>query len=395
MGLFKSVAGTLVVELTSADIPGTLGALTQQGIPVFDLNPEGDLTVTLRIARKDFKTAAALCRKRGDTVRIRRRGGIYWAGKALLKRPVLVAGVGLLVAASLYVPSRVLFVRVEGNTSVPENQILEAAGESGIFFGAYRREVRSERVKNALLEKVPQLQWTGVNTYGCVAVITVRERSTPEKAQQENSVGNVISASDGVIISATATKGTLLCQPGQAVVEGQVLISGYTDCGICIQATQAEGEVYAQTRRQLTVYSPGEGVLRGKEEHVDSRWGLLIGKKRINLWKGSGISGSSCGRMYEEYYITLPGGFQLPVALVRETEVSYETERMELSSGEVQAGMEAFAEQHLTQQMIAGSITSRQYLLMQEGDCWRLEGVFLCSEMIGRQKAEQIGELHE
>lgn len=42
-------------------------------------------------------------------------------------------------------------------------------------------------MKNALLSAIPELQWAGVNTYGCRAVISVRERTLPErKPEPEN-----------------------------------------------------------------------------------------------------------------------------------------------------------------------------------------------------------------
>ena len=68
---------------------------------------------------------------------------------------------------------------------------------------------------------------------------------------------------DGFIVSATVTRGNFLCRVGQSVKAGQVLISGYTDCGICIQATRAEGEIYAQTSRDFAAVTPLSGRFGG------------------------------------------------------------------------------------------------------------------------------------
>ena len=158
MGIFKSMAGMVEAELTSADLSGALGAISERGIPLFSLVPQGDLSLRIRLYRKDYKSLRSLCKKRGDTLRLVRRSGIYWTGKQLIKRPVLLVGMALLLAVVLFVPTRVYFVQVEGNTTVASRQILAAAEESGIRFGASRREVRSERMKNALLEQLPQLK---------------------------------------------------------------------------------------------------------------------------------------------------------------------------------------------------------------------------------------------
>ena len=83
----------------------------------------------------------------------------------------MVIGLCLLLLLVCILPTRVLFMRVEGNESIPENLILEAAEDCGIRFGASRSAVRSEKVKNGILSRISELQWVGVNTKGCIAVI--------------------------------------------------------------------------------------------------------------------------------------------------------------------------------------------------------------------------------
>lgn len=394
MGLYRSLAGLVRIAVTSADIPGLLALLTKRDIPVLDGAGDGELSLQFTIYRQDFRKVRDICEKRGDALKIQGRNGLYWLGKGLLRRPVLLVGMLLLLWLMLWIPTHVFFVQVEGNSAVPARLILAAAEESGICFGASRREVRSERMKNALLEAVPELQWAGVNTYGCVAVITVREKSITEEQRAEYAVSSIVSACDGVIISATATRGSLLCQPGQAVIKDQILISGYTDCGLTIRASQAEGEVYARTIHEMTAISPAEYTQRGDKTERAVAYSLIIGKNRINLWKDSGKVSTTCGRMYEEYYITLPGGFQLPVALVKETVTTYETVTAEVSPEAAEAAMSEFAGDYLLSQLIAGSIENRTEQIDRDGDVFVLEGTYLCTEMIGRQKAEKIGELH-
>lgn len=392
MDLWKSLAGMVEVELTSAEPEAALGAVSTRGIEIFRVEQKGELTMRFRIRRKDYNMLAALCEKRGETLKLLRKSGLYWAGRQLLRRPVLLAGMAFFLALVLYLPSRVFFIRVEGNVTVPTRQILEAAGESGICFGASRRQVRSEKVKNALLSAVPQLQWAGVNTAGCVATISVRERTDAQASQQEWEVTSIVAARDGYILSGTVTRGNALFQVGQAVKAGQVLVSGYTDCGICIQATRAEGEIMAQTNRTLEAVTPSQWVLRGEETGVHRKYSLLFGKKRINLWKDSGILDTTCGRMYMEYYVTLPGGFQLPLALCVEEFTSYETGTAELPQSGAEEALTEYADSYLLQQMVAGEIRSRLQTVCLDGGIYRLKGSYVCVEMIGRVQREQIGD---
>ena len=175
MGIFQSLRGTVTLELTSGSIEQSLAHLMKQGITLLNVRIRDELTASFQIDRRDFRSVRAITQRKGDRLSVIHRSGIYWNLKSLLRRP-LVLGMAVLLLFSLILPRVVLFVQVEGNDSVPTRKILEAAAESGIRLGAWGREVRSEKMKNALLSAIPELQWAGVNTYGSVAVITVRER---------------------------------------------------------------------------------------------------------------------------------------------------------------------------------------------------------------------------
>ncbi len=394
MNLFQSLAGMTEVSITGPDVVGTLERINGENIPIFESSTQDDVTLRLIVYHRDFPHLKRICEKRGDELTLRRKRGLYWTGKALLRRPVLLFGLAFLLALAMFLPTRVLFVRVEGNSQIPVNQILEQAGLCGISFGANRREVRSEQVKNQLLERLPQLQWAGVNTAGCVAVITVRERAEPEKAPEFPQVGSIVASRDGIVLSCTATRGNLQCRVGQAVKEGQVLISAYTDCGLCIQATMAQGEIFARTSRTLEVITPNAWTAKEPSGPPEKKFSLIFGKKRINLWKDSGICDTSCGRMYKEYHVTLPGGFVLPIALAVQTCTPCETYESPRPQSECEAGLRGFARDYLASQMNAGQILRGEESVCQREDCFLLSGSYICTEMIGKVRKEQIGEYH-
>lgn len=389
MGFWRSAAGMVCLELTSADVARALDEINEAGIEIRNAVPTGNLTVCFSIRRTDWQRLKQLQSRKGNTLKLLHRSGIYWSGKRLLHRPMLLLGLIMLILFALFVPSRVYFVRVEGNGTVPERLILEAAAESGIRFGASRRDVRSEKMKNRLLSALPQLQWAGVNTYGCVAVISVRERNIPDEHIKSDEVASIVASRDGVILSCTATRGDLLCVPGQAVREGDILISGFTDCGLTVTAARADGEILAQTTRNLTILTPTDCQIQGSIRSKRTKYSLIIGKKRINFYKGSGIWGATCDKIETEYHLTLPGGFQLPVTLVREDVVSYDladAERQDADTLLVHS-----AESYLRRTMVAGTIIGADTRITGNDGAKCLTGTYACTEMIGKIRRE-IGE---
>jgi sporulation protein YqfD len=288
-----------------------------------------------------------------------------------------------------WLPSRVLFITVDGNRSIPAKYILEQAQQCGITFGASRREVRSEKMKNSLLEAIPQLQWAGVNTKGCTAVISVKERGIEENVASFNGISSIVAARDGIIVSCTGARGNMLCRIGQAVYKGDVLISAYTDVGLCVKATEANGEVFAQTLRQGKLYAPLTYMEKGRITAEEKKYGLLIGKKRINLYKGSGISGVSCDKINLEYYVTLPGGFKPPFGLFVSSVRSYDTRAVSYDIENVKPLAEDAAKKYLLSQMVSGKILLDSVIANSNGEFLALSGQYICLEMIGRVQYEE------
>ena len=393
MTFWTRAAGILRMELVSADPEGALRTLNNAGITLDEITPRGALTLEFCLRRGDYPAAQALCRKQGDSLRVLGRQGLYYAVGTLWRRKLLLAGLLFLVGLTALLPTRVLFFRVEGNRTVPTAKVLWEAERRGLSFGASRRGVRSERIKNALLDAIPELEWVGVNTNGCTAVISVRERavSAPEP-EPKHQVGNIVAAMDGYTLSVTVTQGTGQVEPGQAVKKGEILISGYTDCGICIQATQAEGEILAQTRRQLEAVTPAAYQKKGAVTGTKRAYSLLLGKKRIFFWKDSGILEGSCDRIQEDYPLTLPGGFRLPVCLRVDTYINRESQPERLTAQQASERLKAFIARYLPEQMIAGTVGPASQTILSEGGCYRLRGSYLCREMIGREKREGNGE---
>ena len=392
MGFFRSICGMVEAEVTSADPAAALRQIGDAGITIFDVKSAGELTFRFRLRRWDYKALKTIARKRGDSLRIISRSGLYWTGKRLLARPVLLIGLAFWLLVSMMLPSRIFFVQVEGNKSVSDRLIIEKAAECGLFFGSSRRAVRSEKMKNALLSVIPELQWAGVNTKGCIAVISVREKTQAGEKAAEPAVSSIVACRDGIVVSCTVEKGSALCRAGQAVQKGEILVSGYTDCGLTVRVSRAVGEIFGQTRRNFQAVTPKEYDYRGAQTETDEKLALIIGKKRINFYKDSGILGTTCDKMSTVNYLTLPGGFTLPLALVTERWVRYDCQSRPVPEDGAERILKDFASNCLKQQMVAGRILRQDTVVRLSDGVYRLDGDYACLELIG---VEQSGELLE
>ena len=395
MGRQIRFTGYCVFEMTCADTSALINAVNSSGIGLWDIVWCDDLTLRAKVSRKDYGKTAEIAEKHGASVKLLGVYGPQKTVKGIVKRPVLALFLCVLLLIGWYLPTRVLFVSVEGNVDIPANQILEAAEACGIRFGTSRRLVRSEAMKNALLQKIPQLQWAGINTAGCTAVISVKEKTVQEKVEgDKNRVCSIVAARDGIIQRCTVTQGNPLCFVGQAVKAGQTIVSGYTDCGIVIKATRADAEVQALTSRQLEVIAPHATARRGELLESKTTFGLRIGKKLIKFSKDSGISDTTCAKIYSEEYIHLPGGFRLPIAVIKETGLIYDDAPETLGVSQESWIPEA-SRTYLQSTMIAGEIVSDQTEVNVAACATYLSGRYVCLEMIGQVKYEDLIQRNE
>ena len=382
--------GNITVEITSADMEKLLNILISKEIIMEKILYCDELTVRVTIARRDYKLLCPLAEQNGAVIKILGISGVFLTAQRLMARPVLVAFVLTVFLLACYVPSRIFFLAVEGNVQIPDQYILEIAGECGIDFGAKRRLVRSEMMKNRLLEKIPQLQWAGINTVGCTAVISVREKTTQEKQPVPGyTVSSIVASRDGIVQNCTVLQGNPLCSVGQAVKEGQVLVSGYLDCGIVTKTMLADAEINALTFRDIEVISPAPTFIKGDVQKTKTNFGLRFGKNLIKFYKGSGNSGTSCGKIYSEEYVHLPGGFRLPIAVVKETVIYYEERKEKPAVSEKEEWLLDFSETYLKNTMVSGQIISAETQMNPTEDACYFFGKYTCTEMIGEIRYEQ------
>lgn len=390
MNLRRFTRTGLILHITCADKEALIKALTHKMIRLTDIKNIDDLTFRVTVNRSDLANVQKIAEKNGASIKIFSKVGFLWSIMAILNRPVLVIFLLAVIAASSFISSRILFISVEGNSYISEKYILEAAESCGLQFGTIRRNVRSEVIKNALLERVPQLQWVGVNTKGCVATISVREKTEIEtESLVSKEVCSIVAIRDGIIQQCTVYQGNALCTVGQAVKAGQILVSAYTGSDKITKATRADAEIYAVTNRNLNICSIKPTAQRGKLLKIKSNYALRIGKNTIKLYKDSGNLGAICAKIYSEKSLKLPGGFYLPVAIVKETDYVYDD--AELFAGNTEDGnwIEDWGNHYLQSVMIAGKRLSSQTTLDSTEDCYTLYGAYTCLEMIGQIKYEQ------
>jgi hypothetical protein len=94
--------------------------------------------------------------------------------------------------------------------------------------------------------------------------------------------------------------------------------------------------------------------------------------------------------MYVEYPLTLPGGFELPVALTVQKETGYDPVPVKTDRQKSETVLTRFAQTYLESQMVAGKIVQEDYQIAESKSALHLDGQYICDEMIGQTRSEEI-----
>lgn len=382
--------GYVQAELRGASPEWALERLSNARVAFLRVQRIDDFTIALLILRKDVLKAEAAARKAMCELAVVREMGFVKTFGGLWRRRLFALGLVLCAAGAFVIPKFVFFYDVVGNETVPDAEILRALHSLGVGFGTYGPEIQPQALKNKMLLLVPELQWFTVQQSGMCAHVVVRERPEKLAVEERRAPMNVVAAKDGVLTSVSSLEGNCLCAPGQAVTEGQVLISAYTDLEFTTRVSAALGEIYAETLTHKQVVCPDTALFKQPNGMTARRISLLVGEKRWNIFANGGNLEGKCDKITKTHMLTLPGGFEIPVGL-EITELSgYDLVKKPLPEETAQALLIEQLERGVRQDMIAGEILDEALDLTRQNDRYELHASVRCEEMIARMVRASI-----
>lgn len=360
--LSEILRGSVRVEVSGAAPQRLLNAMSEADMPFWDAVPQDAFTIRLGLYSRDLRDAKALASRCQCELKLLRESGVPVVKRRLRRRVALlvtaVCCFALLAASSLFVWD----IRVEGNEQVSTGEILRALAGCGVEPGAFWPGWSSDEIRNSVILDIPELAWLGVSVDSSRAVIRVRERTEAPELVNSEGMGSVTARTTGIIDSMRVYQGAPLVAVGDAVVAGETLVSGEMPSEVGdTRYVRASAEIKARTWYEMRASAPLE--YSGLEQSdCRTRWALVIGDKRINFYLGSSQTPTGCGKIITEYPLAWEGVFTLPVTLVREQTLEYDSaaaaEDEEELSGRLEAVLRSTLERELSGR---GEILDAQY----------------------------------
>lgn len=361
-----------------------MSRLSAQGIPFRNYRKEDEFSATFSVSGKYISVIKKAALATQCDMEILSCCGLKPLLFRIKKRIVMIFLLMLLTLFSYLLQNRIWFLEVTGNALIHEDEILRLLDERNVRFGTAFDHIDMEFLRNEILGQIPELDYITINTNGGFAEVVVRERRQPPVSVSDIGPRNLLAARDGIVESVTVTEGTPLIAPGNIVTKGQILISGISDLERVTVLTGAEGEIIARTFPQCSALLEGNRPVKtytGKEKHGIS---ISFGKNTINFFKTSGISYDDYDKMTHRITLTLPGGYELPLALNVSVFREYTLEEQTLNKQEATLMMLQSLRLNVSKNMTAGEILQEKLSLSRKQGCYLLTGLMECREEIGR-----------
>ncbi len=336
--IYEKLRGRLRIEACGAYVEGLLNAAALEAVELWDIECVDDYTLRLNVYEPDYPRLQALGEKCMCELKVlSARGGSR--DRKLIKRrwgllAFLLAGALLLFVSSLFVWE----IEVVGNDKLSRGQILRALSRSGVDLGAYRYSISADLVRSSMMQQLPELGWMTVNINGSRAVAVIVERQEKPEIYAQSDPADIVAAESGIIKRMSVENGKPVVKQGDSVLEGELLVSGVMDSlSNGSKFVRAKAKVLADTWHELSAVCPVREEVKEPGLLSHSRFALVFGKRRINLYFDSGKAIDGCDKIIHEYKLGVEGLFALPVTLVREELIPYDTELQQAYDREAMA----------------------------------------------------------
>ncbi len=320
--------------------------------------------------RKDFMRLRPVVRKCNTSVRILKKYGLPFWIKYYKKRKLFLIGIAAALCLILFLSAHIWNIKIEGNYSYSDDQVLEFLYKSQIRHGVKKRSLNCKELADQIRDQFDSFSWVSVEMKGTVLTIHIKETSdrdisdkepsalgmiyaedyteendtAAEDSAEKMSASSLYAKQDGIIRSVYVRSGISHISPGDEVKKGMLLISGvipvYNDSGeiFSMQYVNADADIVIERKIKYSDIVEIQNTGRwfsGKEKH---RYLVKIGTFVLGQPLSSLQFKNPYTILQSTYQMRVLEHFYLPIYLhkltakeYKEIEIIYTKERCEQS----------------------------------------------------------------
>ena len=393
--------GTVTARITGAQPEDFLNLCARENLVLWRMVQRDLFTLEVQVTARQYARLCQLAQGAQCGVELEKRQGLPYFFLRFRRRYALLAGVALCLVLFAIGSRTVLTIDVTGNETVTREEIISQLRLCGVSVGTYGPGIPIREVENRMMMAMDALSYFSLNLHGTRAEVIVREGDPAPEIRAETVPTDVVSSATGVITHIEPWVGDAQFQEGEAVCEGDVLISGRmemdtvtpTEHDLGTMLVHAEGKVLAQTWHTLTAQISLKAQVKTYTGEEIRHYSLSLMGKRVKFYQNSGISDAECDKIIYEYPFAIRGVFTLPFSLLRERVQPYRTADAPVSEDAARTSLEQALLQQLRETIGAdGAIISYETAAETTGNVLTVTLTAECEQEIGRAQATPDAE---
>ncbi len=321
-----------------------INALRSKGIVCRNQNCKGnELRFTVR--RRDTKRLRIIAAEIGASPELKEEFSLPFILHKYRRR--FGVPIGLLMGAALlvYTANVVMVIEIVGNENVSDEEILTVLEECSVKRGVFIGDVDFYRSELYVRAAFDEIAWVGIRHTGNRIVVEIMESSPKPETIDKRVPCHIVSGKTAQITKTSVTSGQLTHSTGDAVKEGEVIVSGiWADEYGHMTFTHAAADITGIYEEEQTFFCNSIQTTRDFTGNETERRVLDLFSIRIPL--------NSSENTYDDYNkrtevtpLTLFGK-ELPISLERTVFMEYGTEEITLTEEEMQKNLKEQQERY-------------------------------------------------
>ncbi len=203
---------------------------------------------------RGFKKIRNCAKKSGMRVRVVSKKGLPFIYAGISARNGIFIGAAVMCFLLFFYSRCIWRIDVKGNERIKNETVISVLEQNSVTLGTMKKDINNDKLKLSLYEKIPEIAWVNFKIDGSRLVVDLREVTKKPKKEAENYC-NIVASTDGIIKKVVLYDGQALLREGEAVKEGQIIVSGIKTYENARLNTfhHAKAEVYAYTKRRKIV----------------------------------------------------------------------------------------------------------------------------------------------
>ncbi len=285
INFIRFLFGYLVVSFSGEFAERLLNICAKNRLSIWNIK-QNDGVICVSIGIKSFEKLRTLKRKCNVKVKVIKKCGIRFTLHANKLRFGIIVGVAVYFITIFYMSGFVWNIDVNSNKPIDEKKIIKQLENLGITEGMRKSDIDVQNQRIELIMSVDDLSWAALNIEGTSLSVdvTVSEAINQKDARPSN----LIASKDGIIKKIFVNSGQTLIAVNQAVLKGEMLVSGIIEDKMgAIAFKHSDGEIFAETKEKISITVPFEQkrtIILGKPFN---KIGLRFFNLKIPLYLGT------------------------------------------------------------------------------------------------------------